>query len=335
MTFSDRLSIYRQIEQSRQSKVIAYVTGDRAGLETAMASDVVDFFVHHLDKIGVVEKISLILYTRGGETLSAWTIANLLRTFCDQFEVIIPSRCHSAGTLLCLAADNIMMTKQATLGPIDPSVNTPLNPLVPGGPPAARVPVNVEDVNSFLEHAREHLAHQPVDRVFEKLAESVHPLVLGSAFRARAQIRMLGERLLSNHMNDKTSINQVLDFLCSESGSHDYTVNRREARQQLGLPIETPSAEFYETLKGLYDIIASELQLTEPFNLNALSVALGTNDHVGCSFRRALIESVEGGSHVFVTKGRLIRRQIQDEFGQISDGIEFQPDFEGWRLDNA
>ena len=113
MAYSERIAIYRQIEQARQSKVIAYVTGDRTGLETAMASDVVDFFVHHLDRIGVVDKISLVLYTRGSDTLSAWTIANLLRTFCDQFEVIVPSRCHSAGTLLCLAADNIMMTKQS------------------------------------------------------------------------------------------------------------------------------------------------------------------------------------------------------------------------------
>ena len=335
MGYSERIAIYRQIEEARQSKVIAYVTGDRSGLETVMASDVVDFFVHHLDRIGVVDKISLVLYTRGGDTLSAWTIANLLRTFCDQLEVIVPSRCHSAGTLLCLAADNIMMTKQATLGPIDPSVNTPLNPLVPGGPPWARVPVNVEDVNVFLEHAREHLAHQPVDQVFEKLAESVHPLVLGNAFRARAQIRMLGERLLSNHMNDKAAIGKVLDFLCSESGSHDYTINRREARLQLGLPIETPSPEFYETLKGLYDIISSELQFTEPFNKNTLNVMLGNSDQVACIFRRGLIESVTGGSHAFLTEGVLARRQVQDEFGQISQGAEFQPHFEGWRLDNA
>ena len=335
MAYSERTPIYRQIEHARQSKVIAYVTGDRVGLETAMASDVVDFFVHHLDKIGVVDKISLVLYTRGGETLSAWTIANLLRTFCDRFEVIVPSRCHSAGTLVCLAADNIMMTKQATLGPIDPSVNTPLNPQVPGGHPAARVPVNVEDVNSFLEHAREHLAHQPVDRVFEKLSEGVHPLVLGNAFRARSQIRMLGERLLSNHMSDKTSINKALDFLCSESGSHDYTINRREARQELGLPIETPSSEFYETLKVLYDIISLELKLTEPLNINTLSVMLGNSDQVACTFTRGFIESVAGGSHAFLTEGTLTRRQGQDEFGQISQGVGFQPDFEGWRMDNA
>ncbi len=335
MTYSERISIYREIEAARQSKVVAYVTGDRTGLEIRMSSDVLDFLVHHLDTIGVVEKISLILYTRGGDTLSAWTIANLLRTFCDRLEVIVPSRCHSAGTLLSLAADNIMMTKQATLGPIDPSVNTPLNPIVPGGSPTARVPVNVEDVNAFLEHAREHLAHQPIDRVFEKLSESVHPLVLGNAFRARAQIRMLGERLLSNHMTDQTSITKVLDFLCSESGSHDYTINRREARQQLGLPIETPSAEFYGTLKELYDIIASELQLTEPFDLNSLGIIVGNRDQVPCTFTRGLIESLDGGSHVRLTEGELSRHQVQDQAGQISQGVGFEPHFDGWRHYNA
>ncbi len=98
-------------EQERGTKVLAYVTGDRRGLETQISSDVHDFFVHHLDKIGsiitstselmgqvdryiqVVEKISLILYTRGGETLSAWSIVNLLRSFSDRLEIIIPARC--------------------------------------------------------------------------------------------------------------------------------------------------------------------------------------------------------------------------------------------------
>ncbi len=329
--YSERGTVYRQIEEARSSKVIAYVTGDRPGMETKIASDVLDFLVHHLDSIGVVDKISLILHTQGGLTLSAWTIANLIRTFCDELEVIIPSRCHSAGTLLSLAANNIVMTKQATLGPIDPSVNGPLNPHLAGGPPTARVPVNVEDVNAFLEHARENLAHQPVDAVFGKLAENVHPLVLGNAYRARGQIRMLGERLLSNHMNDKAVIGKVLDFLCSESGSHDYTINRREARQSLGLPVETPSEEFYGIIKAWYDDVSSELSLTERFEPNLLAAIMGNDNEARCDFRRGLLESAEGGSHVFMTEGKLTRRQVQDEFGQIAHGVEFQVQFEGWR----
>ena len=314
--YTERIPIYKEIEQSRNSKVIAYITGDRRGLETQMSSEVLDFFVHHLDQIGVVEKISLILYTRGGETLSAWSIANLLRTFCDQLEVIIPSKCHSAGTLLCLGADTLVMTKQATLGPIDPSVNTPLNPTLPNG---QYMPVSVEDVNAFLEQAKEVLNRQPMDRVFDILAQNVHPLVLGAAFRARSQIRMLGERLLSNHMHDKTTIAKILDFLCSESYGHDYTINRREAQQELQLPIEIPSWGFYNVTKRLYDNIAINLELTTPYDANDV---LRNKDTAEYSFTRALVESLDGGAHVFVNEGTLSQQKIEVQF-------------EGWRHQNA
>ena len=128
--YQDRKQLYEQLEQNRMSKVIVYVTGDRRQMETKIHSEVVDFLIHHLDTVGDVDKITLYLYTRGGDTLASWGIANLIRQFCANFEVIVPFKCHSGGTLICLGADNIIMTKQATLGPIDPSVNTPLNPQV-------------------------------------------------------------------------------------------------------------------------------------------------------------------------------------------------------------
>ena len=56
------------------------------------------------------------------------TIANMIRLFCDEFEVIVPSKAHSTATLICLGADRVVMTKQATLGPIDPGINDPPNP---------------------------------------------------------------------------------------------------------------------------------------------------------------------------------------------------------------
>ncbi len=327
-----RIALYRRIEQARNSRVLVYFTGDRPGLETKMASEVLDYFVHHLDSIRVVDRITLILYTRGGETLSAWSLANLLRTFCNTLEIIIPAKCHSAGTLLCLGADNLVMTKQATLGPIDPSVNTPLNPQLPGGQPIARVPVSVEDVTAFLEQAREALGHEPIGQIFERLTQEVHPLVLGNTYRARSQIRMLGRRLLSNHMDRQENIDKILDFLCSESGSHDYTIYRREARDLLGLPIETPSWEFNYLLKELYDNIAAELELTIPFDLNSV---LGGSDQAQYTFRRALIESVSGGAHKFVSEGVISRQRVEIQPGVTGETLGDQRLFEGWRFYDA
>ena len=104
---SARTELLRQIEEDRGSKVVLYATGDRGGLETRIGQDVIDLFVDHLDEIGPVPKISLVLYTSGGSTSAAWNLVNLIRMFCDDFEVVTPSKCMSAGTLISLGAEAV------------------------------------------------------------------------------------------------------------------------------------------------------------------------------------------------------------------------------------
>jgi Serine dehydrogenase proteinase len=152
MDYATRQDLYAQIERDRKTKVITYVTSDRVGMETQIAQDCIDLFVDLLDLIGPTPKISLILHTNGGQTSAAWRLVNLVRTFCDELEVLIPLKALSAGTLISLGSDRIVMTKQAALGPIDPSLNHPLNPQIPAGNQLARVPVSVEAVRGYLEH---------------------------------------------------------------------------------------------------------------------------------------------------------------------------------------
>lgn len=326
----DRVDLYGQIESERKSKVITYVTGDRPHMETQVSPEVIDFFVHHLDRIGVTPKISLFLHTMGGDVSSAWRIVNLLRTFCDELEVIIPSKALSAGTLMCLGADRIMMTKQAIIGPIDPSVNTPLNPLLPGtNNPTARVPVSVEDLNSFMEFVKTCVIDNVgMSSVLSKLADTIHPLVLGNAYRRRSQIRMLGEKLLKNHVTDADKIKQLLDFLCSDSGSHDYSINRREGLA-LGLPIEKPSQVFYDNIiRPCYASVAKQLEFSTPYEPLAV---LGASQTSNYSLSRALIESRAGGCHVFMSEGILGRQQILISPGVTQETVSDNRSFEGWR----
>jgi hypothetical protein len=308
------------------------VTGDRRGLETKIASEVEDLFTHHLDKAGDVERLSLILYTRGGETLAAWTLANLLRQFCKHLEVIVPAKAHSAGTLLCLAADKIIMTKQATLGPIDPSVNTPINPPIPGAPPHIKLPVNVEDIGGFIDFARS-LADctEQLGKALQLLSTQVHPLVLGNAFRARGQIRMLARKLMAKRQEEDGRTERLLEFLCSESGSHDYTINRREAKEELGLPVDKPDDALYSIIKRIYDDVARELRLHEPFDPN---VFIGASDgQVPYSHRRAIVETLAGGVDLYVSEGVLSRQNVMTPQGpQLT--IQDQRLFEGWRHDS-
>lgn len=133
MNFAARKRIYSAVERDRGTKIITFVTSDRAGVETQIAPDCVDLFVDLLDKIGPTKRISLILHTNGGQTSAAWRLVNLIRTFCDELEVLIPLKALSAGTLVSLGANKIIMTKQAALGPIDPSIAHALSPQVPYG----------------------------------------------------------------------------------------------------------------------------------------------------------------------------------------------------------
>jgi len=147
----NRRKLLRKIEEIRTSKAILYATGDRPGLETRIGQDAIDLFVDHLDSIGPVEKISHVLYTTGGSISAAWNLVILLHMFCEDLEVIAPGKCMSAGTLFSLGADRIVMTKQATLGPIAPSIQHPLGRQIPGAAPDARASVSVEAVNGYLD----------------------------------------------------------------------------------------------------------------------------------------------------------------------------------------
>ena len=320
-----RIEILKKIEQRRNSKAILYVTGDRPGLETQIHQEVYDYFVNILDEIGVVNKISLVLYTRGGNTLAAWSIVNLIRQFCEKFEVIIPNKAQSAGTLMSIGAHTIVMTKQATLGPVDPSINTPLNPQIEGAPPEAKVPVSVEAVNGFLELAKSNMNEPDANTMKDliiQLSHKVHPLVLGEVFRSKSQIQMLSTKLLSKSGIDDNKIKDIVSFLCSESGSHDYTIHRREARD-LGLNIEKPNDEFYSEIKALYDNFSAELRLTERWDPIR---ELGNNNHITYINKRCLIESTTCKSYYFSTEGEM--RRIQH--GQQVE-IQDNRTFEGWK----
>lgn len=328
--YEARKAIYEQIEKSRESRVLAYVTGDRPGAETQVSPEIVDLFVDHLDAIWPTKRISLILYTNGGDTAAAWRLINLIRTFCDELEVIVPVKALSAGTLICLGANNIVMTKQATLGPIDPSLNSPLGPIVPGGNPNHRAPVSVEAIQGYLDVAINELKitdGAALAGIWTNLSEKIHPLVLGQIFRTRQQIRTLARRLLEFQKTDTDVIDRIVSFLCSESGSHDHTINRREARG-LGLAVENPSQELYEILKALQQDYIEFLSLRTPFNPDTLLAGQQQADY---TTPRALIESSAFGSHQFVSEGTVSRIEVPNPIGAPQVGIQDMRRFEGWR----
>src|SRR3979490_1596382 len=66
--------------------------------------------------------IDIILHTPGGLVLAALQIARAVREHKGKVTAFVPHYAMSGGTLIALAADEIMMAKHAVLGPIDPQL---------------------------------------------------------------------------------------------------------------------------------------------------------------------------------------------------------------------
>jgi hypothetical protein len=139
---------------------------------------------------------------------------------------------------------------------------------------------------------------------------------------------MLSRRLLLEQIQDEKKIDNIVDFLCSGSGSHDYAIHHREARDELGLNIQKPDDELYEIIKNIYNDIVNELQLTSVYDPNQI---LGAGQNKAYSLKRALLESTDSGGNYFISEGVLTKQVMQIQPGLVQPVINDQRTFEGWR----
>jgi hypothetical protein len=64
-------------------------------------------------------ELDIVLHTPGGHIETAYKIVKLLRQHAKKVNVIVPSYAKSAGTLICLAGENLIMSSTSELGPLD------------------------------------------------------------------------------------------------------------------------------------------------------------------------------------------------------------------------
>ncbi len=339
MNEAERLTLITDIEAQRNARVLTLVTGDRQGHETRLARDVIPLVYDHLRTFEHVSEIDLFLYTPGGDTLAAWGLVSLIREYCDRFVVVVPFRCHSAGTLIGLGADEILVAPGGQLGPIDPSVSSPYNPAPPGVPVQAGgritlLPVSVEDMLGFLHLAKNEAglkSEEQMAQVLGLMADKVHPLALGAVYRAREHVNAFARSLLRTHMDSEPRIEMIVDYL-AKLPTHSYIISRKEALTVFGEDFVKPlEPELEPTVWRLYKLYERWFQLTDPYSADAI---LGADNVVTVTFPRASLESREGEqlkSHVFRTRKELSRIQVtQPGMGAPIPGIQERIITEGW-----
>lgn len=166
--------------------------------------------------------IDLILHTPGGLVLASEQIARALCNHPAKVTVFVPHYAMSGGTLIALAADEIVMDPHAVLGPVDPQL---------GEYPAA----------SILRAVEMKRPERVDDRTL---------ILADVARKAIWQVRRLLEEILSTKMpEDKAK--QLAALLSEGTWTHDYPICAEEAKA-MGLPVNTDFPEEIHRLMALY-----------------------------------------------------------------------------------
>lgn len=103
-------------------------------------------------------EVDIILHSPGGTPTAAESLVDYLHSKFDDVRIIVPHAAMSAGTMMCCAADEVVMGRHSFLGPIDPqiSLNTPTGYR---SVPAQAILQQFEQAQEEIEEDNDNLAH--------------------------------------------------------------------------------------------------------------------------------------------------------------------------------
>ena len=219
MLEASRLRVLNRFERARKSRVISLVhrqeTMSLLGFPLMRYIDVNDS-EDLLRAIKLTDPdcpIDLIIHTPGGLVLAAGQIAHALRRHRAKVTVFVPHYAMSGGTLIALAADEIVMDPNAVLGPVDPQLNQ--------SPAASILTV--------------------LDRKKPEDIEDETFILADVSRKAITQVRRTVQDLLSERMSAEEA-GALADKLATGTWTHDYPITAEEAKS-MGLPVSTEMPE--------------------------------------------------------------------------------------------
>jgi len=310
------------LEKSRKSKVIVYITGDRKPeqlLSTQIASDILPYFKKILRKIDHTSKITLALYTNGGHLETPWPLVNLIREHCDEFEVVVLSKALSAGTMIALGADQIVLTRYAHLSPIDPAAN-----IQDGNNQMKHI--EIEDVIGYVDFIKEKVGiteQTALADIMKELTREIAPTILGSTNRTHSLVRRLAKSLLHRRavpLPERQS-REIVEHLTQKLFSHKHLISRCEAKD-IGFDgiVDCPDSKDEKVIENLLDKYTDYLELETDFNPQEV---LGAEERKEVSVKRAVIHSLDSK---YTFQSKYILAKIPDPSGNIQVNLNLVGD---------
>lgn len=229
----NRQELLRQIETETSTRLIAYV----AAPGSSISSFDVPPFVDLLHDVEVGADLDLLLQTPGGDVDQAERIVLMCRRRIGdgaRFRVIVPDSAKSAGTLIALASDAIVMGYCSELGPIDPQVSITTS----GGEVMTRPATSFLD---GLEEIVKSVGSSPLSPAYFPLLDKLDPALIDFCKKAIARSERFAVDFLTRYMleGDGVKAESVAKFFNDAAThlSHGAVIDADRAAS-LGLKIE-------------------------------------------------------------------------------------------------
>jgi ClpP class serine protease len=180
--------------------------------------------------------IDIIIHTPGGVALAATQIALALEAHPARKTVMVPHYAMSGGTLIALAADELMMDPHAVLGPVDPQLGDQQG---------------MYAASSILKVVERKKIDELDDRTLYLAEESR---------KAVSQITDIVRKLVGDiHSPEKTE--EIVEELVSGKYTHDFPVTAEEACELLG---ECVNRELPREVYSLMSLYKMEVRARRP-----------------------------------------------------------------------
>ncbi len=223
---SARYRLIRMIELKRKARLVTLIHRQES---MSILGFLLSRFINIEDSEQVLRAIRLtpdempidiVLHTPGGLVLASEQIAMALEKHPSKVTVFVPHYAMSGGTMIALAADEIVMDENAVLGPIDPQL---------GEYPAA----------SILKV----IGQKTKDEIDDKT------LILADvAQKAMTQVREFVVNLLQNNLGTEKA-ETIAETLTQGRWTHDYPITYTQLKE-LGIQVQTGlPREIYELME--------------------------------------------------------------------------------------
>lgn len=242
-----------------------------------------------LTHVCATEKLSdsayLVLATYGGDPHAGYRIARCLRHHYGKFKILIPDHCKSAGTLIAIGADEVIIADRGELGPLDIQLSKPDELLEQSSGmdiPQALDFLKQQTKNTLSDLLWEirvnrrlstkvasELASKMTSAMFQPIYAQIDPIKLGETSRANAIGFEYGKRL--NHAAANLKGNALVRLI-THYPSHSFVIDRKEA-SELFVRVRCPTNVELELLDHIYGL-DHRIYNASPvvFNLNRIEV---------------------------------------------------------------